>query len=184
MTKDENVKTIRFPVKTDQKLMAIANKCGLTKLDFFIYMVDYFYKSKKDPRDLNDELLKNAIHKKTDNIIAFIRTQEQELLIPMKKESERMITGQLKIVDFFNNQIIKHNDEQKIASAAQATSISNIAEYLRKLDTAQYDKKRLKTMFSSILEFYINSREQMGMMTKQVEKDALIQNARQQLNNL
>lgn len=184
MTKDENVKTIRFPVKTDQKLLAIANKCGLTKLDFFIYMVDYFYKSKKDPRDLNDELLKNAINKKTDNIIAFIRTQEQELLIPLKKDSERMIASQLKIVDFFNQQIIKHNDEQKAANATQATSVSNIAEYLRKLDTAQYDKKRLKTMFSSILEFYISTREQMGMMTKQVEKDALIQNVRQQVNNL
>jgi hypothetical protein len=35
MTKDENIKTIRFPVKTDQKLQSIANKCGLTKLDFF-----------------------------------------------------------------------------------------------------------------------------------------------------
>jgi len=184
MTKDENVKTIRFPVKTDQKLLAIANKCGMTKLDFFIYMVDYFYKSKKDPRDLNDELLKNAINKKTDNIIAFIRTQEQELLIPMKKDGERMIASQLQIVGFFNERIIKHNDEQKAVSTAQSKSISNITEYLRKLDTAQYDKKRLKTMFSSILEFYINSREQMGMMTKQAEKDALVQNVRQQVNNL
>jgi len=184
MTKDENVKTIRFPVKTDQKLITIANKCGLTKLDFFIYMVDYFYKSKKDPRDLNDELLKNAINKKTDNIVAFIRTQEQELLIPMKKDSERMIASQMKIVDFFNKQIIKHNDEQRAVYLTQITNINNLAEYLKRLDIAQYDKKRLKMMFSSILEFYINAREQMGMMTKQAEKDALIQNVRQQLNNL
>jgi hypothetical protein len=184
MRKDDNVKTIRFPLKTDEKLQAIANKCGLTKLDCFVHMVDYFYKSKKDPRDLNDELLKNAINKKTDNIIAFIKTQEQELLIPMKKESERMIASQVKIVESFNQHIIKHNDEQKMASAAQAASISNIAEYLRRFDTAQYDKKRLKTMFSSILEFYINSREQMGMMTKQADKDALVQNVRQQVNNL
>ncbi|GAC1307544.1 MAG: hypothetical protein NVSMB24_19590 [Mucilaginibacter sp.] len=58
MTKDKNIKTIRFPVKTDEKLQTIANKSGLTKLDFFIYMVNYFYKSKKDPIDVNDELLK------------------------------------------------------------------------------------------------------------------------------
>jgi len=147
-------------------------------------MVDYFYKSKKDPRDLNDELLKNAINKKTDNIVAFIRTQEQELLIPMKKDSERMIASQMKIVDFFNKQIIKHNDEQRAVYLTQITNINNLAEYLKRLDTAQYDKKRLKMMFSSILEFYINAREQMGMMTKQAEKDALIQNVRQQLNNL
>ncbi len=30
MTKDENVKTIRFSAKTDEKLQAIANKSGLT----------------------------------------------------------------------------------------------------------------------------------------------------------
>jgi hypothetical protein len=184
MTKDENVKTIRFPVKTDGKLQTIASKCGLTKLDFFIYMVDYFYKSKKDPRDLNDELLKNAIHKKTDNIVAFIRTQEQELLLPIKKDSERMIGNQLKIVEFFNQHIIKHNDEQKEAYKKQSGNISRIEEYLKRVDTAQYDKKILKGKFSSILEFYISAREQMGMMTKQADKDALIQHVRQQVNNL
>lgn len=184
MTKDENVKTIRFPVKTDQKLIAIANKCGLTKLDCFIYMVDYFYKNKKDPRDLNDELLKNAINKKTDNIIAFIRTQEQELLIPMKKDSERMIASQLKIVDFFNQQIIKHNDEQKAAYKIQLQHISKIADFLMKLDAAQSERKLLKAKFNVILEYYISAREQMGMMTKPSDKDALVQNVRQQVNNL
>lgn len=184
MTKDENVKTIRFPVKTDGKLQAIASKCGLTKLDLFIHMVDYFYKSKKDPRDLNDELLKNAIHKKTDNIVAFIRTQEQELLIPLKKESERMIAGQLQIVEFFNQHIIKHNDELKAAYNKQSSNISRIEEYLKRVDTAQFDKKLLKAKFSAILEFYISAREHMGMMTKQADKDALIQHARQQVNNL
>ncbi|MES2064630.1 MAG: BfmA/BtgA family mobilization protein [Bacteroidota bacterium] len=184
MTKDENVKTIRFPVKTDQKLLAIANKCGLTKLDFFIYMVDYFYKSKKDPRDLNDELLKNAINKKTDNIIAFIRTQEQELLIPTKKDSERMIASQLKIINFFNQQVIKYNDEQKAAYKVQLQNISKIADFLTKLDATQIESKNLKAKFKVILEYYISTREQMGMMTKQVEKDALIQNVRQQVNNL
>jgi hydroxymethylpyrimidine pyrophosphatase-like HAD family hydrolase len=184
MTKDENVKTIRFPVKTDQKLQAIASKCGLTKLDFFIHMVDYFYKSKKDPRDLNDELLKNAINKKTDNIVAFIRTQEQELLLPIKKGSERMIAGQLQIVEFFNQHIIKHNDELKEAYRKQANNISRIADYLKKVDTAQFDKKVLKGKFSAIMEYYISAREQMGIMTKQADKDALIQHIRQQANNL
>jgi hypothetical protein len=184
MTKDENIKTIRFPVKTDQKLQAIATKCGLTKLDFFIYMVDYFYKSKKDPRDLNDELLKNAINKKTDNIVAFIRTQEQELLLPIKKDSERMINGQLKIVEFFNQHIITHNDKQKTVYQEQVTNISRIADYLRKLDTAQFDKKVLKGKFSAIMEYYISAREQMGIMTKQADKDTLIQHIRQQVSNL
>jgi len=184
MTKYENVKTIRFPVKTDEKLQAIANKCGLTKLDCFVHMVDYFYKSKKDPRDLNDELLKNAINKKTDNIIAFIRTQEQELLIPMKKESERMIAGQMQMVGFFNQHIIKHNDEQKAAYKVQLQHISKIADFLMKLDATQNESKHLKAKFNVILEYYISAREQMGMMTKQSDKDALVHNVRQQINNL
>jgi len=57
---DLNIKTIRFPVSADEKLQKLADKTGLTKLAFFIAMVDYFYKSKKDPRDLNDELLKKG----------------------------------------------------------------------------------------------------------------------------
>ena len=184
MTKDGNIKTIRFPVKTDEKLQAIANKRGLTKLAFFLHMVDYFYKSKKDPRDLNDELLKNAINKKTDNIIAFIKTQEQELLIPVKKDAERMIASQMQVVGHFNNHIIKHNDAQKIAYKEQADNIGRIANFLGKLDAAQNDRKLLKAKFSAILEFYINAREQMGMMSRQADKEALIQNVRQQLNNL
>jgi vacuolar-type H+-ATPase subunit I/STV1 len=184
MTKDDNVKTIRFPVKTDEKLQIIANKNGLTKLDLFIYMVDYFYKSKKDPRDLNDELLKNAIHKKTDNIVAFIRTQEQDLLIPIKKDSERIITVQGKIVDCFNDHILKHNDEQKAAYADQANNIAQMSKYLSGLDTAQYDKAKLKGRFSEILEHYIKSREQMNVLTKQVEKDDLIKYVRSMLRNL
>ncbi|OOQ57882.1 BfmA/BtgA family mobilization protein [Mucilaginibacter pedocola] len=182
--KDENVKTIRFPVKTDEKLTAIANKSGLTKLAFFLHMVDYFYKSKKDPRDLNDELLKNAINRKTDNIVAFIKTQEQELLIPVKKDTERMIASQMQVIAAFNQHIIKHNEEQKATLQEQASHIGKMGDFLKRLDSSQYEKKLLKTKFSAILEFYINAREQMGMMSRQVDKDALIQNVRQQLNNL
>ncbi|GAC1314720.1 MAG: hypothetical protein NVSMB24_39670 [Mucilaginibacter sp.] len=184
MTKDENIKTIRFPVKTDEKLQTIANKSGLTKLDFFIYMVDYFYKSKKDPRDLNDEMLKNAINKKTDNIVAFIKTQEIELLIPLKKESERMIRGQEQIVDAFNTHIIKHNDEQKTTYQAQKISINNIEAFLRKFDLLQYDKNELKRRFSQLLEFYLKNREQMTVLTKQADKDELIKQVRDQLKYL
>ena len=184
MTKDENVKTIRFPVKTDEKLQTIAGKTGLTKLDFFIYMVDYFYKSKKDPRDLNDDLLKSAINKKTDNIVAFIKTQEQELLIPIKKDAERMTANQLKIVDFFNKHIIKHNDVQKAAYQDQLNNIGQIVNYLKDLNKMQYDKAALKRKFSDILEYYIRYREQMGVLTKQVEKDDLMKHIREQVKNL
>ena len=178
------IKTLRFSISVDEKLQKVALKSGLTKLDFFIAMVDYFYKSKKDPRDLNDELLKKELNKKTDNIIGFIRTQEDELLRPIKKDSERVIVAQGKIIDFFNENIIKYNDEQKVALQTQSTNIIKIAEFLQKLDTAQYDKKALKAKFSNILEYYIKNREQISGFIKQAEKDELISHARQQVKNL
>ncbi|WP_179415962.1 BfmA/BtgA family mobilization protein [Mucilaginibacter sp. E4BP6] len=184
MSNDVNVKTIRFPVKTDEKLQSLANKSGLTKLDFFVHMVDYFYKSKKDPRDLNDELLKNAINKKTDNIIAFIRTQEGELLIPLKKESERMIGAQENIINFFNNHVIGFNEDQRKVTQLQSNNINKILELLKKQEEFQNDKKLLKNRFSELLEYYIKNREQMTMLTKQQEKDELNKHVREQLKYL
>ena len=184
MGKDENVKTIRFPVKTDEKLVIIANKCGLSKLDLFVFMVDYFYKTKKDPRDLNDELLKNAINRKTDNIVAFIRTQEQELLMPLKKDSERVINSQSKIVDYFNQYIIAHNKEQKEAYAAQRKAIEEIVKYLQIIDRLQVEKRNLKARFKSILEHYVTQRENLNVFAKQADKDELVRFAREQLENL
>jgi endo-alpha-1,4-polygalactosaminidase (GH114 family) len=178
------IKTLRFSISVDEKLQKVALKSGLTKLDFFIAMVDYFFKSKKDPRDLNDELLKKELNKKTDNIIGFIKTQEEELLRPIKKDGERMINAQRKIIDFFNENIIKHNDEQKAASKTQSTNISKVVEFLQNLDTAQYDKNSLKTKFSEIMEYYIKSREQLNVFNKQADKDELTSHVRQQVKNL
>jgi hypothetical protein len=178
------IKTLRFSISVDEKLQKVALKSGLTKLDFFIAMVDYFFKSKKDPRDLNDEVLKKELNKKTDNIIGFIKTQEEELLRPMKKEGERMIAAQGKIIAFFNENIIRYNDEQKAASKTQSSNIGKIAEYLQKLDTAQHDKKILKAKFSDLLEYYIKSREQISGFSKQAEKDELTRHVRQQVKNL
>ncbi|HEY8659094.1 MAG TPA: BfmA/BtgA family mobilization protein [Hanamia sp.] len=178
------IKTLRFSISVDEKLQKVALKSGLTKLDFFIAMVDYFFKSKKDPRDLNDEVLKKEINKKTDNIIGFIKTQEEELLRPMKKDGERMIAAQGKIVNFFNENIIKHNDVQKAAFQTQVNNIGQVVEFLQKLDTAQYDKKALKNKFSEIVEYYIKSREQISGFSKQADKDELISHVRQQVKNL
>lgn len=181
---DPNIKTIRFPVTADSKLQKMAEKCGLTKIDFFIAMVDYFYKSKKDPRDLNDELLKKELVKRTDRIIAFIKTTEDDLLRPLITSSGKIYTVQQKIVDYFNQNVIKHNEEQKEAHQAQQIVLNNLHRSMQNIEKAQLSKAELKMKFSQILEYYIKARETMGMMSKQVEKDALNQNIRQQLQNL
>jgi hypothetical protein len=181
---DPNTKTIRFAVPTSNRLQTIADKCGMTRLDCFAAMVDYFYKSKKDPRDLNDELLKKELVKRTDTIIGFIRTTEDELLRPLISDTGRITTSQKQIVNYFNKEIIGHNKQQEEAYAKQESTLKSVYQFIQRIDKAQLDKSELKLRFSKILEYYIKAREQMGVMTKQVEKDALNQNVRQQLQNL
>jgi hypothetical protein len=46
---------------------------------------------------------------------------------------------------------------------------------------ATFDREKLKKRFSEILEKYIRERDQMGMMTKQSEKDSLGDQVRMEL---
>lgn len=181
---DQNIKTIRFPITADSKLQKMAEKTGLTKIEFFIAMVDYFYKSKKDPRDLNDELLKKELVKRSDNIIGFIRTLEDQLLRPLVKSFDKIITSQGSIVKFFNEHIITHNKEQKAAYGLQQTTLNSIHTSMKHVEAAQNTKDTIKRKCLEILNYYIQHREAMGMMTKQVDKDSLIENVRQQMKNL
>jgi len=181
---DQNIKTIRFPITADNKLQKMAEKCGLTKIEFFIAMVDYFYKSKKDPRDLNDELLKKELIKRSDSVIGFIRTLEDQLLQPLVKSFEGITNSQTSIVNFFNQHIIAHNKDQKAAYAGQQSTLNNIKTSVNNIEKAQYNKDVTKRKCLEILEYYIQHREAMGMMTKQADKDSLVQNVRQQMKNL
>jgi len=55
---DPNSKSVRFPKEVDERLSLLARKLGRTKREVVMQMVECFYKSKKDPTDLNDEVLK------------------------------------------------------------------------------------------------------------------------------
>lgn len=178
---DPNIKTIRFPVDADTKLQKLCDKCGLTRIDFFIAMVDYFYKSKKDPRDLNDELLKKELVKRSDNIIGFIRTQESDLLIPIKKDGERQLRTQASLLDVFNNQLLPHAQRQEAFNKEEVKLLNAIWQQLLANKKPEVDREKLKKRFSEILETYIKGRDQMNMMTKQSEKDSLAYQARMEL---
>ncbi|QXV65975.1 hypothetical protein INP83_02450 [Mucilaginibacter sp. 21P] len=184
MGNTENNKTVRFTEKTDERLIAIARKNGLSKLDAFVFMVDYFYKTKKDPRDLNDELLKNAINRKTDNIVAFIKRQEQDLLIPIKKDGERTMAFERSIMQSFKQDIADHNQWEKEVLAVHAKELRQVREFLSKMDDAHLDKSRLKKQVSEILEYYIRQREKLGMLSSQADKDVLMNEVRQRVQNL
>lgn len=88
---DENKKSVRFPEAVDERLTLLARKLGRTKREVVMQMVDYFYKSKKDPADLNDEVLKKELSSGISSILSFIRKQEGDMLVPMYSAMEELM---------------------------------------------------------------------------------------------
>jgi hypothetical protein len=181
---DINVRSVRYPVVVDQKFEKIALKLGRTKRQVFIQMVDYFYKSKKDPVDLNDEVLKNTLLKNHQQYIGFIKTQENMLLVPIKILIDRIGESQWQIIERFNTEVLQHNVDVLNNQQAQAVVFSEIGRLMDVISKSQKSKETLKTQFMSILESYIRSREAFTMMTSGREKDELIAMVKDQVRTL
>ncbi|WPV00727.1 BfmA/BtgA family mobilization protein [Mucilaginibacter sp. cycad4] len=181
---DINVRSVRYPVTVDQKFEKIALKLGRTKRQVFIQMVDYFYKSKKDPLDLNDELLKNALMKNHQQYIGFIRSQENMLLIPIKTEMDRVVVSQVKIIESFNTQVLKANTDLLSNQHVLAQKLTEINALMETISKSQKSKEHLKKQFLFILDGYIKSREAFGIMTSGREKDELIAVTKSQVSLL
>ena len=181
---DINVRSVRYPVSVDQKFEKIALKLGRTKRQVFIQMVDYFYKSKKDPVDLNDELLKNALMKNHQQYIGFIKAQENMLLIPLKTEMDRVSQSQGKIIDRFNSEVLKHNVDVLNNLQSHAKAFGEVARVMDAILKVMKSKETLKEQFLFILDGYIRSREAFGMMTPGREKDELIAITKEQIRLL
>jgi hypothetical protein len=181
---DINVRSVRYPIMVDQKFEKIALKLGRTKRQVFIQMVDYFYKSKKDPLDLNDELLKNALMKNHQQYIGFIKSQENMLLIPIKTEMDRVSVSQGKIIERFNTQILKANTDLLNNQNAQDQKLNAIGIIMEAMQKGLKSKEALKSQFLFILDSYIKSRDAFGMMTPGREKEELIAITKAQISLL
>jgi len=181
---DINVRSVRYPVVVDQKFEKIALKLGRTKRQVFIQMVDYFYKSKKDPMDLNDELLKNTLLKNHQQYIGFIKTQENMLLVPMKTLMDKIGESQRQIIERFNTEVLTHNVDVLNNQHALASMFGEIGRLMDAILQSQKNKEILKAQFISILEVYIKSREAFTMMTSGREKEDLIAVTKEQVRLL
>ena len=181
---DINVKSVRYPEVTDQKFEKIALKLGRTKRQIFIQMVDYFYKSKKDPMDLNDELLKNTLMKNHQQYIGFIKTHEQMLLVPIKSLIEKINDSQRQIIDRFNKSVLHNNVDLLNNQQALAVMMGEIAKLMEAILQSQKSKEILKAQFIFILEGYIKSREAFTIMTSGKEKEELIASIKEQIRLL
>jgi hypothetical protein len=170
-------------------------------------MVDYFYKSKKDPVDLNDELLKKELGQGINRIIAFIKTQEKEALSPMladlaqlqrtlnrlnaqheqffQTDNDREVSG------FFiqtQRRLLKEHQTTQQQQQEMAQTLQNLLSEARshqnevrlQLET----KKGLKAKFMAVLDHYVLQRDAMNALTQGRLIKELQENTRSQVNNL
>lgn len=169
-----SIKTIKYPEALDLKFVKIAQSLGMSKRVLFGQMVDYFYRTKKDPGDLNDELLKLSLNKSHKAYTSFIKTQENLLLIPMKESMDKMIANQKDIVKYFNEQVLGSNRQ-----------LLKDQQELKQLLLEQFKKEteKLKSGFLQLFDQYIQTREELGAF-KGREREALAEHIRQQIKSL
>ena len=207
-------KSVRFGGDTDLKFSKLSEKLGRSKQELFGQMVDYFYKSQKDPGDLNDELLKKELGQGINRIISFIKTQEKEALTPILadgRELQRNLTAFVRLfsrffrVDaqnyvygFFEethqkratesvNLLTKQTDlEKKQQSMADKLDkmLQEARTYQSEVKLHQEEKKALKAKFGAILRHYMLQREALNSLTQGRALRELEENVQQQLNNL
>jgi len=182
-TRDNYNKTLRFSVETDEKLGKLAQKFGYSKFQFFNRMVDYFYRTRKDPADFNDTVLKNTLAKNHDTYTSFIKAQEKVLLIPMNGNIDKMIRNQEQIVKFFNEQVLHANKTLIKNQQVQMEKFNETDNVLKSIQQQLHAKKILKDKFLYILDTYIRNRENIGAF-KSKDKEDLVAQARKQVLDL
>lgn len=200
-------KSVRFDSDTDLKFSKLSEKLGRSKQELFGQMVDYFYKSKKDPADLNDELLKKELGQGINRIISFIKTQEKEALSPMLADLAQLqrtlsqfsqqqsrffqMSEEGNVEGFFavtqRRQMREHKEGQE-KQQEMADTLDNLlseARSYQKQVRAQFEEKKgLKAKFTAILNHYILHREQMNAITQGRLIKELQENVHSQVANL
>jgi hypothetical protein len=200
-------KSVRFDSDTDLKFSKLSEKLGRSKQELFGQMVDYFYKSKKDPVDLNDELLKKELGQGINRIIAFIKTQEKEALSPMLADLaqlQRTLTrlnaqheqffqakNDQEVTGFFiqtQRRLLKEHQTGQQQQQEMAQTLQNLLSEARshqnEIRVQQETKKGLKAKFMAILDHYVLQRDAMNALTQGRLIKELQENTRSQVNNL
>lgn len=207
-------KSVRFDSDTDLKFSKLSEKLGRSKQELFGQMVDYFYKSKKDPADLNDELLKKELGQGINRIISFIKTQEKEALTPIMadgRELQRNLSFLLRQFNgFFNvdkenyihgfyleSQQKRGNENANLMQQQQALEkqqqamavelqklLSETRTYQSEVKAHRQGKNALKAKFRAILDSYIQQREALNTLTQGRAVKDLQEHSRSQVDNL
>ncbi|MDM1533411.1 MULTISPECIES: BfmA/BtgA family mobilization protein [Myroides] len=181
--KQLDTSSIRFSKTVNEKLEKLALGFKRSKKELFTQMIDYFYRSKKDPSDFGDEVLKKELSSGINRIISFIRQQEKDFLLPSFTDIGTLKGAMAHSSDKLNN-IDTHLTKQSEVTASILKSTQNLLTGIKVLIGYQKQKEELKKQFSELLEYYIISREEMGWTTTNVKKEQLVEHIRQSLNNM
>lgn len=180
---DTNVKSIRYPVPCDEKLTLLARKLKRTKRQLFIEMVDYFYRNKKDPADMNDEMLKSDLSRMGNRLVGFFRTQESELLVPIHGMTDEVLANtaavkvELKTIKEEQADAVKLLRENTKHAGEQLKLLTSIFDGLAKME-------EMRAGFRRIMEGYIAEREALGWPPSSGKKDELVRRFRQKVDRL
>ncbi|RYE59620.1 MAG: hypothetical protein EOP48_00285 [Sphingobacteriales bacterium] len=177
-------KSIRFSIAVDEKFQKLAIKLGRSKMLLLEQMVDYFYRTKKDPMDLSDEMLKSSILKNAQNQIAFLKTQEKIFLFPLNDKIGEVLEQQGEILEALDEQVLQANQVQGEEHKKQLQHLSDIYHLLKNLNTRMDDKADLKHKFLYILNNYISLREKITGFLSGKEKEELVSETRRQIERL
>ena len=180
---DENTRSVRFPVEVDGRLTLLSRKLGRTKRKLVMEMVDYFYRSKKDPADLNDEVLKKELSSGVNRILSFIRKQETDLLLPlysMLDELGAVNKQQSGLIDLISDEQQKSSEFLKM----NTEYLGSLDKVLKKIFLGITQRQELKDGFRKILEHYIAQRETLGWSVSAAKKEELAKQVREALDKL
>ncbi|WP_207421811.1 BfmA/BtgA family mobilization protein [Desertivirga brevis] len=182
--KDLNVKTIHFPVETDNKLTSLAEKLGRAKLTVFQQMVEYFYHTKKDPIDINDDLLKSTFMNGFKRYAGMIKQQEKELLMPTLLAVDKLTRDQGLLLNFLDKQLLPQNQQLLNQVNLQSQKVAQVESVLRLISSSLETKAALKERFIRILERYIKERESLTVFSKDKDKEELISRFKREIMQL
>lgn len=181
--KQGDTNSIRYPKEVDEKLEKLANSFKRNKKELFCQMVDYFYRSKKDPEDSEDEVLKSKLSSGINRIISFIRQQEKDFLLPLITDMIALTSvtaRQKELLEGIGRHLLSETEKSKSLSEKTDRILSG----LKLIASRQAEKDLLKQQFSEILEYYIAQREEMGWSTTAQKKEELAAHVRKSLKNL
>ncbi|MDQ0967670.1 hypothetical protein QFZ20_003073 [Flavobacterium sp. W4I14] len=178
--KNEVLKSIKYSEAEGIKLDKIALKLGRSKRLVFLQMTEYFYRTKKDPLDINDDLLKTTMARNHKDYIGFIKTQENDLLIPTRREVAQLSEAQKRLITGFNG-LLKQNEMVPVLMEKQNQFLYQLELHYKSISVRIQDKQSLKQLFLNIFDGYAIARDNLPAIGSKKDKVQLLAATRNQI---